>query len=107
MSWGEGDKFIFKNELKNNGINLPTEEYQFHAERKWRFDFAWPNKKVAVEVEGGAFTNGRHTRGTGFIKDMEKYNAAVMEGWKLLRFTPDQMQKQSTINQIKAILWNS
>lgn len=107
MSWGIGDKILFKNDLKNNGVRLPTEEYQFHSERKWRFDFCWPDKKIAVEVEGGVFTNGRHTRGSGYIKDLEKYNAAVMEGWKLLRYTPDQMKKLSTITQIKELLCTS
>lgn len=69
----------------------PTPEYTFHPHRKWRFDYAWPLHKVAVEIEGGAFTQGRHTRGAGFIADMEKYNAAVLLGWRVLRFVPDEL----------------
>lgn len=78
-------------------------EYRFHPVRRWRFDYCCPDLKIAVEIEGGAFTNGRHTRGKGFIADMEKYNNAVLLGYKLLRFTPSQKNKVSSIEQIKAL----
>ena len=55
--------------------------------RDWRFDFAWPDRGLAVEVEGGTWSGGRHTRGGGFEGDCEKYNAAALLGWKVLRFT--------------------
>lgn len=63
------------------------EEYLFHPTRKWRLDFAWPDLKVAVEVEGGTFARGksRHTTGSGFHDDCVKYNAAAMLGWLVLR----------------------
>ena len=66
-------------------------EYRFHAVRKWRFDFAWPTRKVAVEIEGGSWSHGRHTRGSGFAQDCEKYNAAVLDGWRVLRFIGDDL----------------
>jgi very-short-patch-repair endonuclease len=71
------------------GLPAPITEYKFHPVRRWRFDFAFPDRKIAVEIEGGVFTQGRHTRGKGFSGDMEKYNAAVLLGWKLLRYTPN------------------
>jgi hypothetical protein len=55
----------------------PTPEYRFHPVRKWRIDYAFPDQKLAIEIVGGAFTRGRHTRGVGFINDMEKYNLAA------------------------------
>lgn len=61
-------------------------EYKFNNNRKWRFDFALPEKKLAVEIDGGIWTNGRHVRGSGFLKDMEKLNSAVELGWKVLRY---------------------
>lgn len=70
------------------GLPEPIAEFRFAPPRKWRFDWAWPLRKCAIEVEGGAFSGGRHTRGAGFLKDMEKYNAAVLGGWKVLRVTP-------------------
>lgn len=70
------------------GLTL-TPEYRFAPPRRWRFDFALVEHRIAIEVEGGAFTRGRHTRGVGFVKDMEKYNAAAVAGWWVLRYTPD------------------
>lgn len=62
-------------------------EYRFHETRKWRVDFAFEKQRVAVEVEGGVWTGGRHTRGGGFEDDCTKYNALALAGWRLLRFT--------------------
>lgn len=81
-------------------------EYRFHPTRKFRFDYAIPSKKIAIEQEGGAWTNGRHTRGKGYISDMEKYNLATSMGWRVLRFTPDQMMTTETINLIKKVYDN-
>ena len=66
-------------------------EYRFHPTRKWRFDFAWPDHKVAVEIEGGVWSHGRHNRATGFIEDCDKYNEATILGWRVLRFTHKQL----------------
>lgn len=60
-------------------------EHKFHEERKWRFDVAWPEVKVALEIEGGAWRYGRHNRASTFLKDMEKYNEAASMGWLVLR----------------------
>lgn len=79
-------------------------EFKFHSSRKWRFDYAIPEIKIAIECEGGIWTRGRHTRGKGYKADMEKYNAAVELGWKLLRFTPDELLKIETIDKLKTII---
>ncbi len=81
-----------------------TPEYQFAPPRKWRFDFACPGKSIAIEIEGGVWVNSRHVRGSGYIKDMEKYNTAAVMGWKVLRFTPDQLMTNKTIETIKSAL---
>lgn len=86
-------------------INLTT-EYQFHKTRKWRFDYANVEHKIAVEIEGGAFTNGRHTRGEGFIKDMEKYNEAAILGWVVFRITPTQYRQYKHLDIIDRYLTN-
>ena len=67
-----------------------VQEHKFCEGRRWRFDFACPFLFVAIEVEGGAFTCGRHTRGVGFINDLKKYNTALVLGWRVLRYTPEQ-----------------
>lgn len=62
-------------------------EHYFAKPRMWRFDFAWPEYMLAVEIEGGSWNNGRHNRGSGFEEDCEKYNAAALRGWWVMRFT--------------------
>lgn len=77
---------------KNNLLSLHR-EYRFTSDRRWRFDWAIINHviglKVAFEYEGIYSTKSRHTTTTGFNGDVEKYNRAAQEGWKVLRFTAD------------------
>ena len=82
-------KLEAKFQLFWRGIQGPplVEEHRFHPERRWRFDFAEPSVKVAVEIEGGIWSGGRHTRGTGYRGDCEKYNEATFSGWRVFRLT--------------------
>lgn len=82
------------------GLGGAIVEFKFCEARKWRFDFAWPYHKVALEVEGGIWTGGRHIRGSGFVKDMEKYNTAATLGWRVLRVQPKDLCLQSTMDMI-------
>lgn len=75
------------------GLETPEKEYRFHPTRKWRFDFAWPKERVALEIEGGIWTRGAHVRGAHFLSDCEKYNTAALLGWRVFRFTPEQLNK--------------
>ena len=84
-----------------HSIPDPAREFVFAPPRKWRFDFAWPDRKVALEVEGGVFTGGRHTSSVGFLKDISKYNTAESLGWHVLRCTPKTLLTLETINLIK------
>lgn len=81
-------QLIFSALCRGEGLPEPVAEFRFHNQRRWRFDYAFPAQKIAVEVEGGIWSGGRHTRGAGFLKDMEKYNAATALGWRVLRTTP-------------------
>ena len=81
-----------------------TPEHRFHPARKWRIDYAIIDHKIAIEVEGGAYTNGRHTRPMGFIGDMEKYNELTRAGWRLIRVTPQKLMSMNTINLIKDLI---
>lgn len=67
----------------------PVREHQFAADigRRWRADFAWPDFGLLVEIEGGQFSRGRHQRANGYSADCEKYNAATILGWSILRYT--------------------
>ena len=55
--------------------------------RDWRFDVAIPEHLIAVELDGGTWIQGRHSRGAGVISDMDKINAATVRGWRVLRYT--------------------
>jgi hypothetical protein len=92
---------IFKELLRSLDIPLPETEHKFHPTRKWRFDYAWPRYKIALEVEGGVWTGGRHTRPKGFLGDVEKYNHAAAMGWRILRTTPGNLIKAETAQLIK------
>ncbi len=70
----------------------PLREYRFAPPRRWRFDLAWPPRWLAVEVEGGTWSAGRHTRAAGYRADVEKYNAAALAGWTVLRVTADMVR---------------
>lgn len=105
------DKLLEK--ILESGLETPEREYRFHPTRKFRFDFAWPTSKIAVEVEGGlrtqrvkchkcgvlvmqrtkagrftpVFAGGRHNSAAGFENDAEKYNLAGNLGWLIVRVT--------------------
>ena len=83
-------------------------EYQFDVKRKWRFDYCIPDKRVAIEFEGGVFTNGGHTRGAGYSNNCEKYNAAAVQGWKVLRYTIKSMRNPKAVADeiVRAIMAN-
>jgi hypothetical protein len=72
--------------LQSKGIAYEL-EYKFHPTRKWRADIAIPSLNVLIEFEGIMATKSRHTSVTGFTNDCEKYNAAQLLGWKVLRYT--------------------
>ncbi len=90
--------------IKTFNLPEPIREHKFHATRKWRFDFAWVDRKIAVEVEGGTFSGGRHVRGSGFEKDAEKYNQAAAEGWRVFRFTSGMIKRGEAINFLKGVV---
>lgn len=88
--------------LDRAGIPRPQAEYRFHPTRRWRMDYAWPDEKVFIEVEGGVWTGGRHTRAKGFLNDIEKYNTAISMGWRgPLRTTPSGLTAPEFIALIK------
>ena len=91
---------VFRLQIEDTRLPDPITEYRFHLKRKWRFDFAWPDQKLAVEIEGGTYRKSRHTSGTGFHNDCEKYNAAVLEGWKVFRFDSRMVNSLDAIRTI-------
>lgn len=74
------------------GFPDPATELVFHQKRKWRLDYAWPTRMIAVEIHGGIHSGGRHTRGRGFVEDRAKMNEATLLGWTVLEVTPEHIK---------------
>jgi hypothetical protein len=87
------------------GLPQPEEEYRFHPERKWRFDVAWPKHKIAVEIDGGLYVNGGHSRGAQREKDYEKDAHAMALGWRVLRVSTGQVKRGDALRWLLAIFF--
>lgn len=96
-------------------VKLPTplREYRFHDDRKWRFDFAYPQYMLAIEVEGithygknadGTMKLGRHQTGKGIEADLEKYQAAMLLGWNVYRCSGRMIKSGEAIQTIETLL---
>lgn len=96
-------------------LPIPEHEYQFAPPRKWRFDYAWvvnyegiPQKiervKLALEIQGGLFTGGRHSRGPALLKEHEKLNTAVILGWRVLFCVPKDLETGKAFEWVKKAL---
>jgi len=92
---------IFQCYCRECGLEVPVTEYRFHDVRRFRFDFAWPEYKVALEVEGGVWSRGAHGRGSGIVRDIEKYNLATTMCWRIIRVQPNDLCMETTIKMIK------
>jgi len=82
-----------------------TREYKFHPERDWRFDFAWPEIRLAVEIDGGIWLKkAGHTTGTGKQNDLNKDQDAHLFGWTVYRCSPEMVKKGHAIDTIKKLI---
>lgn len=81
----------------------PMREFTF-CDRKWRFDFAFPARKLAIEIEGGIFVNGGHSRGAAYERDLEKYNTAAKMGWVVLRYSTAMVLAGTAINDVLEVI---
>lgn len=84
----------------------PVRQHRFATEADWTFDFAWLSVRVAVEVHGGEWANGRHTRGAGFVEDCRKARAAARLGWLLLPIAGSEIKKRPVqlLDDLQAVL---
>ncbi len=99
MSTRESASKIIQRHIRENGLPEPVQEFLFDEVRKWRFDFSWPDRKVAIEIEGGVFSKGRHIRPKGFTEDIVKYNTAMIKhGWLVIRATTAQVKSGDAIS---------
>lgn len=94
---------LFAYQIRAAKLLEARREYRFHPTRRWRIDFAWPDRMIGVEIEGGVWTGGRHTTGVGFTLDCEKYAEAACAGWTILRFTGSQVSNGQAIDWLSRV----
>ena len=83
-------------------------EHRFHPTRMWRFDYAMPDHRIAIEIDGGVWQQGRHNRPKGYIADLDKFNHAAALGWRVLKFTPQQKFTTKALRLIReALEWQN
>lgn len=90
-------------QLRAVGLH-PDREFRFHDTRRWRFDFCFPKQKLALEVDGGTWTGGRHTRGMGYEDDCRKFAEAAILGWRVIRATGDQVRTGMALQWVERAL---
>lgn len=86
------------------GLPEPVTELRFHPSRRWRFDLAWPGFRVALERQGGTWSQGRHSRATGYRADCEKLAEAQILGWLVLYATSDMIQDGLALTLLRRAL---
>lgn len=86
------------------GLPEPVCEFRFAPTRRWRFDLAYPERMLAVEIEGGTWKYGRHNRPKGFEADIRKYNEAALLGWRVLRVTTGMVESGEAIALLQRAL---
>ena len=93
-------------QLAPRDLPQPVSEHRFAPPRRWRFDFAFVEARVAVELEGGTHNRGRHVRPAGFQSDCEKYNRAIELGWYVLRYTSSMIKSDpaAVIEQVARVV---
>ena len=95
------DELLF--DLIAIGMPEPVREYRFAPPRKFRADFAYPDKMILIECEGGTWTNGAHVRGGHYQSDCEKGNLAALRGFTVLRFTSAMIHSGDAVNTIEEV----
>jgi very-short-patch-repair endonuclease len=95
---------LMEAQLWKAGLMPFCAEHRFHSERRWRFDFAWPDNLVALEIDGGLYVNGGHNRGSKIIDEHDKLNEAAIMGWTVLRVDPKKVRSGEALQLIKRAL---
>lgn len=100
---GRSENLLFA-QIEAAALPLPELEFRFHPARKWRADLAWPSLKILLEIDGAIWAGGRHVHPAGFLKDMEKSNAAAILGYRTIRTTPQEVKNGSALKLVMEIM---
>ena len=95
----------FAFQIKAVGLSDPKRQYKFHGTRKFLADFAWPEYRIIVEVNGGTWmTKSGHNTGVGIHRDYEKSNCAQLMGYRYLQYTGKEVNDGSAIAEILEVI---
>ena len=95
---------LFAFQLDSAGLTGYVREYQAIPGRRFRFDFAWKKEWLLVEINGGTYSKGAHSTGTGINRDYEKNNLAVLNGWRVLSFDTKQVKSGAALEVVEQFL---
>jgi hypothetical protein len=96
---------ILRQLCRDAGLPEPVAEWEFSGHGAWRADYAWPEYALALEVNGGAWVNGRHNRGSHTMDEHRKMNQYAMEGWRVIYTTPKRLLTQETVEMVRRALY--
>lgn len=91
-------------QIKALGLPEPVREYRAIKGRKFRFDFAWLDARLLVEVNGGTYTRGAHSTGQGIARDYEKIRLGQDCGWKVYPFDGKAIKSGEAVEIIRQAL---
>jgi len=95
---------LFAFQLDSAGLTGYVREYQAIPGRRFRFDFAWRKERLLVEINGGTYSKGAHSTGTGINRDYEKGNLAVLNGWRVLSFDTKMVKSGAALEVVEQFL---
>ena len=97
------DELAFQ--IKAAHLPEPKRQYKFHEDRQWKADFAWTEHqyRIILEVDGGVFSGGRHTRGAEYTKDRKRDNEATLRGWTVYRVTTGMVTDGTALQLLEEI----
>lgn len=95
-----GPEDIFWMQLQEARLTGFERQVRFHPVRRWAFDFADERLGLAVEIDGGVFTRGGHTRGAAYSRDRVRDAEAMLLGWRVARFTTGQVTDGTAIKYV-------
>lgn len=87
------------------GFPAPDYEYAYINSRKFRLDIAWVPEKIGIEVQGGIYRyKPSHTSASGILRDMEKNNLGLVQGWRVFKVVPNTLLTAECVGLVAA-LW--
>ncbi|MCC6530943.1 MAG: DUF559 domain-containing protein [Burkholderiales bacterium] len=90
---------ILRDSIVSAGLPEPYREFTWHPTRGWRLDLAWPERRLAIEIDGGV-----HRIRDKFARDIERHNTLTLAGWRYIRVSPDQVRTGEALELVRQLL---